>query len=143
MARFLVVDDDHSTVRGLTRLLSEDGHDIAAFTTGAEAVEALSRDSFDAVLTDLEMPHVDGHEVMRATRERMPTACLVVVTAKAEQNAQELADAGACIVADKPMDYAGITKAVTDCRARGGPGAHGRCHLRSPHAPPLTQLRRR
>lgn len=144
MARFLVVDDDQITVHGMTRLLIDDGHEVSPFTAGADAVEALSRESFDAVLTDLEMPHVDGHAVVRVTREHSPRACLVVVTARAEEKGRELADAGACIVVDKPLDLESVTKAISECRARGGPGAHGRCHHRSlSGAPTLTKLRRR
>jgi len=144
MARFLVVDNDPITVHGMTRLLTEDGHDVAPFTAGADAVDALSRESFDVVLTDLEMPHVDGHAVVRVTREHSPHACLVVVTAEAEEKGSELADAGACIIVDKPIDFEGVTKVISDCRAHGGPGAHGRCHRRSAGCePPLTKLRRR
>jgi two-component system response regulator MprA len=144
MARFLVVDDDQITVHGMTRLLTDDGHDVAPFTKGADAVDALSRECFDAVLTDLEMPHVDGHAVVRVTREHSPRACLVVVTARADEKGQELADAGACIIVDKPIDLDGVTKVISECRARGGPGAHGRCHQRSHGGePPLTKLRRR
>lgn len=144
MARFLVVDDDHPTVSGMTRLLLDDGHHVAPFTTGADAVHALSGDRFDAVVTDLEMPHVDGHEVVRATREHQPDACLVVVTAKADEHRQTLVDAGACIVADKPVDYAEVAQAVAECRARGGPGAHGRCQMRSrAGGTHLIRLRRR
>jgi DNA-binding response OmpR family regulator len=130
MARFLVIDDDHPTVVAMTRLLSDDGHTVSPFTAGAEAVEALSRESFDAVVTDLEMPHVDGREVVRVTRERVPEACVVVATARAGENERTLLDAGACIVTDKPLDYEAVTKAITECRARGGPAVHGRCHMR-------------
>jgi DNA-binding NtrC family response regulator len=143
MARFLVVDDDHSTVSGMTRLLEGDGHDVASFTAGADALHALSRESFDAVVTDLEMPHVDGHTIVRATREHHPAACLIVVTDVAEENSGTLAEAGVCIVSDKPVDYEGITTAVTDCRARGGPSLSGRCHMRAGDPSELFTLRRK
>jgi CheY-like chemotaxis protein len=144
MPRFLVVDDDPSTVKGVSLLLACDGHEVAPFTAGAHAVEALSRESFDAIVTDLEMPDIDGHAVVRASRQHNPQACVVVVTAKAEEKCQSLVDAGACIVTDKPFEYAEVTKAVGDCRSRGGPGAHGRCHMRSrPHEDQSVPLRRK
>ncbi len=130
MARFLVVDDDHPTVAAMTRLLSDDGHAVSPFTAGAESVAALSRESFDAVVTDLEMPHVDGHEVVRVTCERLPEACVVVATARAGESERTLVETGAFIVTDKPLDYEAVTKAITDSRARGGPAAR-RCHMRS------------
>ncbi len=131
MARILVVDDDHSAVTAVTRMLSGDGHDVAAFTEGAAAVEALSRESFDAVMTDLDMPEVDGHMVVRSARQHAPEACVVVVTARAQESEGTLTDAGACLVTDKPLAYDAVMKTITDCRTHGGPGGHGRCHMRS------------
>lgn len=131
MTRFLVVDDDRSSVKGMSMLLSGDGHEVAAFTAGVDAVEALPRGPFDAVVTDLEMPDVDGYAVVRASRQHNPQACLFVVTAKADEKCQSLVEAGACIVLDKPFEYEEVTRAVGDCRAQGGPSAHTRCHMRS------------
>jgi PleD family two-component response regulator len=53
MARYLVVDNDASAVWVLSRLLAADGHDVAAFTHGRDAVVALHQDEFDAIVTDL------------------------------------------------------------------------------------------
>jgi CheY-like chemotaxis protein len=54
MPRFLVVDDDPATVNAMALLLRDDGHTVSPFTAGAEAVDTLMRESFDAVVTDLE-----------------------------------------------------------------------------------------
>ena len=144
MARFLVVDDDGLTVRGMTGLLNADGHDVAPFTAGAHAVEAISRESFDAVVTDLDMPGTDGHSVVSVTREHLPEACLFVVTARADEKRSQLSEAGVCLTLDKPIDYDSLTQAIDDCRARGGPGAHGGCHWKSRHHHlPLAHLRRK
>lgn len=144
MPRFLVVDDDPAAVKGMSHLLIDDGHTVAPFTGGADAVDALSRESFDAVVTDLEMPHVDGHAVVRAAREHQPHACVVVATGKADESWADLVKAGACIVADKPLEYAAVTKEIAHCRERGGPGHHGRCHMRSrPHGHQLVPTRRK
>jgi CheY-like chemotaxis protein len=142
--RFLVVDNDPATVSAMSQLFRGDGHEVEPFTAGAEAVKALGRGSFDVVVTDLEMPRVDGQMVVRAAREHVPDACVVVVTGRAAENCDDLVNAGACIVADKPFDYNVISRAVCDCRARGGPGAHGRCHMRSrPKGEQLVTLRRK
>jgi DNA-binding NtrC family response regulator len=144
MARFLVVDDDPLSVKALSGLLEGDGHDVAPFTGGAHAVEALARESFDAVVTDLEMPHVDGHAVVRAAREHHPHACVVVVSARAHESWPALVEAGACVIADKPLEYDEVAKALADCRAHGGPGAHGRCHMRArPHGHQVIPVRRK
>jgi len=125
MARFLVVDDDPASVEGMTRLLHLDGHEVSPFTEGARAIDALAREPFDAIVTDLEMPKVDGTEVVRAARQHAPGACLIVTTAKA--SAQHLYDAGACMLHEKPVEYDTLVDAVRECRARGGSDG-GACH---------------
>ncbi len=141
MPRFLVVDDDPSTVKAMTQLLTDDGHVVTPFTAGADAVKALSRDAFDVVVTDLEMPDTNGHAVVQAARAHAPNACIIVTSTRGRENEATLA--GACMVADKPIDYDAITQAVGACRTRGGPPTNGRCHLRSPVNQAPTRLRRR
>jgi DNA-binding response OmpR family regulator len=74
VARFLVVDDDPSAAKGLSTLLKEDGHEVSPCTAGAEAVETLSRETFDAVLIR------SYGAVLRAARSRggasMVVACV-------------------------------------------------------------------
>jgi DNA-binding NtrC family response regulator len=141
MARFLVVDDDHATVRALTKLLARDGHQVSPSYSGAEAIDALSRDPFDVVVTDLEMPQLDGLAVMRAARDRAPHACLVVATARALDKAQVLADASACVIVDKPFDYENLAKVLTACLSQGGRAETGGCPMRSGQAPLLVKVR--
>ena len=144
MPRFLVVDDDPSTVHGMTELLTDDGHEVSPHTCGTEAVDALSEEPFDAVVTDLEMPRVDGHAVVRAARRHQPHACLIVATARGIEACAELLHAGVCMVADKPFNYDALVQEIVDCRSRGGPGAHGGCHMRGrPQDDRLVALRRK
>jgi CheY-like chemotaxis protein len=119
MTRFLVVDDDPAVVHAIAGLLETDGHEVSPFTTGAQAVDALGREPFDAVVTDLEMAHVDGAQVARAARLHAPHACVVVVSGSSD--AGRLRDVGACFVHDKPVDYEVLAGAVDRCRASGGP----------------------
>jgi hypothetical protein len=62
----------------------------------------------------------------------LPRACLVVCSAKGTEREQALANAGACIVADKLLDYDRVIKAIAECRSRRGPGVHGGCHMNNP-----------
>lgn len=141
--RFLVVDDDTASVKGLSQLLIFDGHDVASFSRGADAIETLAREGFDVVVADLEMPRVDGHAVVQAARAHQPGACIVVATVRAHEAYDPLVCAGVCIVAEKPLEYAEMMKHVVECRARGGPGLHGRCDMRSrQYGHQLVPLRR-
>jgi CheY-like chemotaxis protein len=52
------------------RLLEKRGHSIAAAPNGAEALDALSRETFDLILMDIQMPVMNGYDATRALRER-------------------------------------------------------------------------
>jgi CheY-like chemotaxis protein len=129
MPRFLVVDNDAANALALDLILRADGNDVVRYTTGAEAVEALKSQPFDAVITDLQMPHPNGYAVVEAARSHSPDTCVVVTTAKALEKYDELAQSGACIISDKPVDVDAITLAVGACRKMGGPAPEG-CPLR-------------
>jgi DNA-binding NtrC family response regulator len=143
MPRFLLVDDDDSTVHALTRLLEEDGHEVVPVASHEAALEALAREPFDAVVADLDK-RVDGHAILHAARKHRPSACRVAVTARPHEYIESLGDDGACIVADKPLAYDEMATAIGECRARGGRGAHGKCQACGEHrGPVMSRLRRR
>lgn len=127
MVRYLVVDDELPTLVGLQRLLTQDGHDVRCLTDGGEALGALSTAPFDVVLTNLDLRVVDGHQVVRAARRHHPHACVFVTTVRAGLVVVE----DACHILGKPIEYEAITRAVGSCRARGGPGQHGKCYMKT------------
>src|SRR5262249_20381326 len=82
-ARVLVVDDEKSMRDLLTITLEKAGHDVTAADGGEAAIEAIRKESFDGVITDLRMPRVDGMQVLRAARDLSPETAVIVVTAVA------------------------------------------------------------
>lgn len=66
----LVVDDEEPVVRLIARLLRDLGHRSVAVTSGEAALDALTREQFDLVLTDVKMPGISGFDVYRWLRER-------------------------------------------------------------------------
>ena len=80
--RVLIVDD-HAVVReGLRSFLTlQDGIEVAGEAAdGEEALEAAARLRPDVILMDLVMPRLDGLAAMRALRERLPEARVIVLT---------------------------------------------------------------
>lgn len=70
--KVLFVDDD-ADARQLTGiLLRAHGADVVAVGTAAEALEAMQMQRFDALVSDLAMPGLDGIELMRAIRQLPP-----------------------------------------------------------------------
>lgn len=96
--RVLVVDDSPLTRELLVSLLESVGYEIVQAADGAEALERLSREVVDVVVTDLEMPQVDGLELTRRlkvhpTLKSLPV--VIVTTRGSEQDRRRGMEAGA------------------------------------------------
>jgi PAS domain S-box-containing protein len=72
-ARILVVDDSEDTARGLARLLTLLGHDVAVSHNGIDGIEAARSLRPEFVLLDIGLPGMDGYEI--ATRLRQDESC--------------------------------------------------------------------
>lgn len=66
----LVVDDEEAVGTLLARLLRDIGHRSTVVTTGEAALEALTRDHFDVILTDVKMPGMSGFDLYRVLQQR-------------------------------------------------------------------------
>jgi|SRR5947209_3984998 len=82
MARVLVVDDEPAVRRALERALKLDSYDVALAADGEEALDALARDTADAVILDVAMPGVDGLEVCRRMRKAGDRTPILMLTAR-------------------------------------------------------------
>lgn len=98
----LLVDDDESLRRVVQFNLDEDGYRTDAVATGAEALERLREHEYDLVVTDVQMPGVDGFAVLDAARRLQPGAPVVLITA--------FASVGAAVEAMKRGAYDYVTK---------------------------------
>jgi two-component system response regulator HydG len=79
-ARILLVDDDRSLAETLADELGTDGFDVTFVTSSDEAARALDGD-FDALVTDLRMPGLDGLELLARSRQVAPERPVIVMTA--------------------------------------------------------------
>ncbi|MFQ5551121.1 MAG: response regulator, partial [Gemmatimonadales bacterium] len=117
--RALIVDDD-ATTRAVTRaLLSTEGFAIAEAADGTDAVKALKADPvWDLVVLDLDMPLLDGRDVLRIIRSSPSTAALpvVVLTGTPDERAEfQVLELGADDYIRKPIDapqFLGRVRAV-------------------------------
>ena len=67
-AYLLVADDNKVNRLLLSRSLEQQGHRVALALDGRQALEMLKRENFDALLLDIEMPVMDGFEVLAAMK---------------------------------------------------------------------------
>src|SRR6202158_1843497 len=103
-ARVLVVDDEKSMRDLLSITLEKEGYDVLTAAGGEPAIEALHRESVDAVITDLRMPKVEGLQVLRVAREISPDTTVIVITAVAStETAVEAMKLGAYDYITKPF----------------------------------------
>lgn len=80
MARVLVAEDEDSVRAFVVRALQHAGHDVQAVEDGQQALERLSGASFDLLVTDIVMPHLDGIALaLKATRD-WPAMAIVLMT---------------------------------------------------------------
>jgi len=79
--RILVVDDNRVNRLLLTRTLELQGHDVASCDDGRAALDMLRREDFDILLLDIEMPGMNGFEVLEQARRIRPGMACMLMTA--------------------------------------------------------------
>jgi two-component system response regulator HydG len=78
--KILVIDDDKSARLLLERVLTRAGHTVKLVDSGEQGLDLLSKESFDLIITDKNLPGMDGLEVLRLARTRHPRLQAVVIT---------------------------------------------------------------
>jgi CheY-like chemotaxis protein/anti-sigma regulatory factor (Ser/Thr protein kinase) len=96
MATILVVDDSAVDRVRVEKLLAKEGHDVKSAVGGEEALELLKRSSADVVLTDMQMPQIDGLQLVEEIRGKYPATPVILMTAHgSEEIAVEALQKGA------------------------------------------------
>ena len=106
MAKVLVVDDTAVDRRLAGGLLEKSPNlEVSYANNGAEALKAIRESMPDLVLTDLQMPDVDGLELVTSITEQHPDLPVVLMTAHGSENvaAQALANGAACYVPKREL----------------------------------------
>ncbi len=85
MAEILVVEDDDRIARSLVGGLQMSGHVVLRAATGGQALAAAESHMVELVLLDLGLPDVDGLDLCRTLRRRLPAAVIVVLTARVDE----------------------------------------------------------
>lgn len=79
-AQLLIVDDEAPQMQALCDTLQDQGYATTGFTSATEALNALRRQKFDLLLTDLMMPEMDGIALLRAALEIDPQLVGIMMT---------------------------------------------------------------
>ncbi len=77
----LVVDDEENARIGLCELLSSDGYEVSSAGDGVEALSRLQRGNFQLVITDINMPRMNGMDFLDALNRDHPELDVIMMTA--------------------------------------------------------------
>lgn len=103
--RILVVEDNAVLARGLTDLLKGNGYAVDRVGDGASALAVMAGERFDLVILDLNLPEVDGIDVLRHLRSRADGPGVLVLSARdAPEDRVRGLDLGADDYMIKPFD---------------------------------------
>jgi DNA-binding NtrC family response regulator len=115
----LIADDDAGIRAAAERFISRQGFRIVSAADGREALATLSQVRPEAALVDLQMPYVDGLEVLRAMRELSPDCQVILMTANPTMDsAIEAVKLGARDYITKPFDFERLNELLTSIRER-------------------------
>ncbi len=105
-ARILTIDDDPATLELMKFQLQHEGYEVAVAETGSLGLDLLGRQTFDLVLTDFQLPDVDGIELVKQSKTLAPDTEIIMVTGYGSTtNAVEAIRAGAFYYVEKPVDF--------------------------------------
>jgi DNA-binding response OmpR family regulator len=102
--QLLVVDDNTAVQEVLSRMLSFMGYDVTLAGNGIEAEKLFSTGSYDLVMTDLQMPLMNGWELSRLIKERSPNTPVMVVSGACDDRHWEKVDMN-CVDAIIPKPF--------------------------------------
>ena len=112
----LLVDDNPHILELNHEVLSEEGYQLTKARSGESAIEALERQHFDMVITDINMGAVNGIKVLKKAKELNPETMVIVTTGNIDiQYAIEALRLHADDYILKPFRIYHLRKRVSDC----------------------------
>ncbi len=107
LARILLVDDDEALLEALPEalLLRMSGIEVDTADSGLKALERIRRIDYDAIVSDIKMPGMDGLALLTATKELRPGTPILLITGHGEHDlAVQALRGGAYDFVQKPID---------------------------------------
>ena len=118
MARILLADDDRGALDLVRRALEMDGHAVTTADDGNEALAHLGRATFDVLVTDVQMPGLDGIALAKAAVAQRPGLKMVMMSGYPDilEKAREINGVTLRLVA-KPFPIEHIRKEIRELLA--------------------------
>ena len=117
--RILIVDDEEIMRSFLLDVFVDEGYDLDSAANGEEALEKISSNFYQLIITDIRMPGVDGTEVLKKAKEINPQTEVIIITGYASpQIKQKCQKLGAAYYIAKPFQINQI-RALVNKLVRG------------------------
>lgn len=122
MKRILFVDDEVRVLDGIRRLLYHLRAEwsMSFASSGPQALETMSRDMFDVIVTDIRMPGMDGIELLAKTRELYPGVVRIVLSGQSDRDLTLKSALNAHQYLSKPCDAESLTATIARAAALKG-----------------------
>lgn len=102
----LVIDDDIATLELMRFQLKDEGFDVTTAERGNKALEFVRENEFDIILTDLNLPDVNGIEMVKQCKQISPDTEIIMITGFGSmEKAIEATKAGAFHYVEKPVNF--------------------------------------
>jgi CheY-like chemotaxis protein len=122
MKRVLIVDDEYAIAEALSGILELEGYEVCAATSGEDALGCLQWRRFDAVLSDVMMPAMDGRELLGRIRADVRTERLPVILMSAAGPPPDLPQLPCSGFVSKPFELDELLDRLSEVTADSGDG---------------------
>ncbi len=117
-AKVLLVDDEKDFLDIMAERMTAQGMDVSTATSAEDALEMVSKESYDAVIMDFVMPEMDGFKALKLLRESCPEVSIILHSAGVpEHRCMEAIKLGAMAVVEKPADLKLLTQEIEKAKA--------------------------
>ena len=117
MRKKVLVVEDHADSREMLEIaLTREGYSVITSEDGQDGLDLAKRERPDIVISNLNMPNLDGMEMIQQLRQEPALAgvIIVVVSAVRTENPQALINAGVNAVMSKPVELTELLQTISD-----------------------------
>ncbi len=112
MARVVIVEDESTDLIILRDVVEASGHEVFLTSSGEQALSVYMGRFVDVVVTDLQMPHMAGLELMETLQALFPAVAIIVVSGKGPELLAAAMAKGALVAFSKPVDPQELLEAI-------------------------------
>ena len=105
MKSILIIDDEKAICESIKMILEYEGYNVSYSTSPVEGLQNFLSNQYSALLLDIQMPEMNGFEVLKKAKENNPSVSVIIISAHGNvENAVKATRLGAFDFIEKPID---------------------------------------